>query len=408
MSLSSISITPFYEKALLDKRVLNILCPEDAIKKTIDQKNSLLFEVLENNINETEFNNKKFHKIGKPFRLIASITYVAIVILILSPIAAVYHASLAILKLSKHSINKYIYKESVQKELWQEIVELIKVASKEIFKSIIGTLALSHLALQVTFSLLFIHLNFIPVSILYGPVMIPLFAKKVYGIHDTSSLISFFAGNGFNQNRPEIEIALYLRNEFGLLDKEGGLLKFSKNDQLTDEQSLNFALSVASQINEKILDLTEEIKKSPTKDLINNLDVERKKFSKLKSLITRFKVNLIFNTKREPRIRKKSASTFYAGITEPSSSSDNLKSESYRFYEDKLKKAKRDKQKPHEVFDLEKGYTEQDITRFYKKCSLVIHPDKNKQIEKESTKLFQAYTQLKEELEDPDYSSNWN
>jgi hypothetical protein len=403
---STQTITPFYEKALLNKTALDILCPPDVFKTPFEQDGKPLLNVLYESRHKTLIVNKRFiHSVGKPFRYVATLVYIMAVTVILSPIAGFDHASLALIKLSKYCFIKYTKKNRDQKELWIDIVELIKVATKEIFKGIESLFVISQfrLALFSTDCLIYLTKTNPILVLLSSPLYSLLIAAPciLHKIAQTSSFIGFFAATSVTKNRNEIDFALYLRDKFGLVDKNGELLKFSKKDGLAfDKTDPSYQGNPYSLLREilinylhNILIIKNDLNQKQTSDSTEKLKIELESYEhKTRSMFFLFMYKDLPRNLKETdqdckeilkNLNEKSLyrNQFYKKLTVKAlnpSDSKNPQENTLAYYDEKLRIAKFNNQPLHEIFDLKEKFKEDELNTAYRKYFLCIHPDKNR------------------------------
>ncbi len=229
----------FSEKALLNKTTLNLFCPSNAEKKRVDK--TFLTGILNDRLNEPLVLKKGiFRTITKPLRFAATISYVAVVIFALSPIAVIYDSTAFLYFLSIHSVKK-IFKgdnksiDKAYKHAIRSLKQLQQIGKGTAFFLVSSVFILNgglYFSLALAAAKVSEMVFFAFVGTICVPGIFKLVSKNGFKISDSSSFISFFASNSFDKNRQKIDFGLDLRNHFGMVNEKGELLNYTSFEQL--------------------------------------------------------------------------------------------------------------------------------------------------------------------------------
>ncbi len=229
-------LSSFTEYALLNRWALDLFSPSDFQKRGIDVLGRSVSQTLvESKVNPySNLQNSSYLYYANKYFITAPIkaAYVALVTLTLSRVGVVVNGALTTL-----SYLRYQYNPSDTN--WEKTKDYAFAFFADLTSAIIGTL-LTKTVVESTFY----TLHFARIGTWMGPCKLPMKISVLYGVFTLSAALLGIAGLNALQNssiapqffaRPQDRVGMYLslalRQKLGLVDGNGGLLPFSKDDR---------------------------------------------------------------------------------------------------------------------------------------------------------------------------------
>lgn len=270
------SVVAWTERALLNSTVLDWICPPNCEKNKINQVGNSAIEALQNSTKDLFSNRVKedmWHWGTKPIKAMARVAYTAIVSITVSPLGAVFNGVMTVGHLVHYSFKTYEESDPSQQEKWDKISQYFHAFVSDFSCFLVGGTAIFAMAafgtvLSMTGSAILSGTAVVGLaSTLAGKIMYFVFSGAIcagsahfLGAYYPSYYLARLLGD--SENRTGMYLALEMRNQFGLVDQDGNLLRFSAADKLeyetqrerSDETTYNFEGDVFENLIELVIE----------------------------------------------------------------------------------------------------------------------------------------------------------
>jgi len=264
----TVRITSFTEKALLHPNVLKILCPP---KCDIQKIKTASVSVLENvdtlaSFYRTKLNKSLPIKLTEPLRAVTRVIYTIIVGMTASPLGILYHGGATLKNLGSYTIAKY-KKDEIADAKWEKTAGHVQAFATDLFCTIriLGAAFLmTYTAILFTASAMIykIHPSFSFVVCVVAASIFKGLADTLGASNPDQSIPALIAER---EIRASMYFALVMRNQLGIVDTNGSLLPFSKDDKLDgkylDDAGTERLISLRVQAQHRFEKLLDEIKR---------------------------------------------------------------------------------------------------------------------------------------------------
>jgi len=243
-------IRDFTKEALLNNTALDWICPPNCQKNKITQVGNSALEALIKSKNDPFSNEVKgyYHIMTKPIKAVARVAYIGLVLLTISPLSMLFRVGLVGKNLSEYSFKKYVKgvddNDSNQLATAERIKTYAKVLLSDASYVATGAATATLLYLVGSMTLLTSKGLYHGVAVTWGNGVIYHTVDKVvylalglsglgfipsfFGAYSPSKILSRIVAD--RDDRASMYLALEMRNKLGLVNEEGGLLKFSDLD----------------------------------------------------------------------------------------------------------------------------------------------------------------------------------
>jgi hypothetical protein len=231
------------ERALLNSTVLDFISPTNCEKLCIrNVRNSVLASLgsAYDNLCTNPINKSRVHWGAKPLKAILRAAYVSLVTCFISPIGAIGFGALTVTFFTRYQILRLSQDSERATFEWKKTERYARAFFTDLYSTFYGALFVGIEALVILSGLRafrIVHLA----GIANGALRVPLFLLPL-GAYSYEEMVSKLLAS--RKERVGMRLALTLRNEFGLVDENGGLLKFSERDninyKMTDQKTCKF------------------------------------------------------------------------------------------------------------------------------------------------------------------------
>lgn len=187
---------------------------------------------VEANMSRGEIKKDSFHWITKPAKAILRVAVIGVVTLTVSPFGAVFNGVLAASHLFHYSVKKYMQGEALQSEKWDKITKYATASFTDfscfsIGAAVTGVMIVIGYSISLTGTLKGTALKIANCTVV--PAM-GAAALHFLGAYYPSEYLARLLGD--SESKTAMYLSLEMRNQFGLVAENGGLLKFSNDDEI--------------------------------------------------------------------------------------------------------------------------------------------------------------------------------
>jgi hypothetical protein len=236
--MSDTRVNSLTERALLNSTVLDWINPSNCEKLRIQSVGDSALETLvesRRNPYTNELKNNNWHWGTKPVKCVARVLYTALVTCTLAPLGTVGYGTITLVSLGQY--RWAVYKGENGAAEWEKTKQYAKAFFTDFTSTVLGAVCTGMLAGSFVYLLtpsmmasLFAESIANGVcSVLGGAGMVAGVFYIFGGFYHESAIPQFIA---YEDERVGMYLALSLRNNLGLVNENGGLLKFSSKDKL--------------------------------------------------------------------------------------------------------------------------------------------------------------------------------